>query len=372
MNKIFLFIIGLTLGLSKVVNAQSTPPDITPIQCSTSSDTETMMTFENQSSETVSIYWISYDCILQFYTSIAPGETYEQGTLVTHPWVMVGDSTGQVLRQAVGISNPQTIIITDVPLIRTTVDRPDDTDEYQVQILYVLPSDGVDQELDTSGALFNSVNIWNEWFNEQTNGSQIRLDTYENQMDIAFVRLDSTDEDLAAEGLYIRDRIERELDELGFNNPQKLYAVYYGGTANETCSGGAWPPSLVGRVGAVYLNGQFENETIPDCNQNRFATSSDAIGYLEFSMLHEILHTLGVVPECAPHHTWSGHVSDTPLDLMYAGDQPWQPEILDDGNDDYYNHDIADCLDIADSAFLEPLPADAVTPPDWDTLSSGS
>jgi len=42
-------------------------------------------------------------------------------------------------------------------------------------------------------------------------------------------------------------------------------------------------------------------------------------------MLHEILHTLGVVATCAPNHTLSGHVSDDPRDLMYAGPLPWQP-----------------------------------------------
>jgi hypothetical protein len=61
----------------------------------------------------------------------------------------------------------------------------------------------------------------------------------------------------------------------------------------------------------------------------------------------------------------SGHVSDSPTDLMYAGDQPWQPSVLDFGKDDYFQHKNAGCLDLAKSAFLDPLPAGAEPPPGW-------
>lgn len=35
-----------------------------------------------------------------------------------------------------------------------------------------------------------------------------------------------------------------------------------------------------------------------------------------YSLLHEIIHTAGVVPRCAPHETAAGHVSDAPNELM--------------------------------------------------------
>ncbi|MDQ6745559.1 MAG: hypothetical protein M3Z27_06060 [Actinomycetota bacterium] len=71
-------------------------------------------------------------------------------------------------------------------------------------------------------------------------------------------------------------------------------------------------------------------------------------------MLHEILHTLGFVPTCAPHFTRNGHVSDRATDLMYAGPLPWQPSVLDVGHDDYYATGRTDCLDLAASPFLTP------------------
>jgi hypothetical protein len=88
-----------------------------------------------------------------------------------------------------------------------------------------------------------------------------------------------------------------------------------------------------------------------------------AAGYL---MLHEIFHTLGAAPECAPHHHRRGHAFDDRRDLMYAGEQYWQfPLILDVGRDDYFGHADPDCLDVSRSVFLDPLPANASKPPGW-------
>ena len=69
-------------------------------------------------------------------------------------------------------------------------------------------------------------------------------------------------------------------------------------------------------------------------------------------MIHEIMHTLGFVPTCAPHHTLAGHVSDDPRDLMYAGSAPWQPSILDVNHDDYYGANVPGCLNFAQSPYL--------------------
>jgi hypothetical protein len=69
-------------------------------------------------------------------------------------------------------------------------------------------------------------------------------------------------------------------------------------------------------------------------------------------MLHELLHTIGFVPTCAPHFTRAGHVSDSNHDLMYAGDQPWYPSVLDYGHDDYFDAHIPGCPDVSDSPLL--------------------
>jgi hypothetical protein len=115
----------------------------------------------------------------------------------------------------------------------------------------------------------------------------------------------------------------------------------------------------------MYLNG-LPNFAVP-CGANRFAGPGDAPGYLEISMLHEIMHTLGFVATCAPNQWRAGHVSDDPNDLIWAGDGVWVPDgwtavKLDAGNDDYYKHSNPGCLDLNDSPYLQ-QPGDMTPPP---------
>jgi hypothetical protein len=50
---------------------------------------------------------------------------------------------------------------------------------------------------------------------------------------------------------------------------------------------------------------------------------------------------------------------------MYVGAGKAFPPRLDVDRDDYFEHDIPDCPDLADSAFLEPLPAAPAAPIGW-------
>jgi len=233
---------------------------------------------------------------------------------------------------------------------RTANDLPDDFIGHQIHVMYVLPSDGVDENLATNGTLARSVSTFQRWLVRQTSGQQLRLDTYGGALDITFFRLSRTDSQIASHGAFVRDQIESELVSAGFNHPNKIYAVYYGGGSSFSCGGGAWPPELPGEVAALYLRGTPPGA--PPCATNSFASSEDRPGYLEFAMLHEILHTIGIVASCAPHHTLRGHVSDSPNDLMYAGSLPWQPSILDTGRDDYFRNNNASCLDLANSPYM--------------------
>jgi hypothetical protein len=232
---------------------------------------------------------------------------------------------------------------------RATSDRPDDLPlgTQQVHVMYVVPQDGTDRGLDTNGTLAASVASWQVWLKGQTGGKGLNLDTAGGQLDITFVRLPETDAAIAARGAFVRDEVEAQLHALGFTDPWKIYAVYYDGTSSFACGGASWPPALPGHVTALYLHGT------PNCDQNPFARPGAPPGYLEFAMLHEILHALGSVPTCAPHQHRSGHTSDTPTDLMWAGDGAWTPSALDPGHDDYYGHGRPDCLDFASSGFLE-------------------
>jgi hypothetical protein len=213
--------------------------------------------------------------------------------------------------------------------------------------MYVIPSDGIDRSFDVNDTIVNSTAAWERWLGDQTSGRQIRLDTYLGQPDITFRRLSKTDAQLAAYGASIRDQIEAELHTSGFNAANKIYALFYDGSSTFACGGAAWPPVLPGNVVALYLRGVLSGIPCLDT----YAGPGQPPGYREFSMIHEILHALGFVPTCAPHHVLSGHVSDDPHDLMYAGPEPWVPSILDTNHDDYYSAGVTGCLDLSQNVF---------------------
>ena len=238
---------------------------------------------------------------------------------------------------------------------RVTTDRPDEVVGPQVHVVYVLPSDGQDRHLDTNGMLHNTVGSWQTWLGGQTGGRVLRLDTYQGALDITFVRLARANATMRGYDPYVRDTIEKDLTTLGLVVATKIYAVYYDGGSGYSCGGGAWPPTLPGRIGALYLRGTPPGA--PACNSNALATSPTATpGYLEFAMIHELMHTLGVVSATAPHFTLAGHVSDGPTDLMYAGSLPWIPATLDIGQDDYYRPAglPAGVFNLATSPYLTP------------------
>jgi hypothetical protein len=267
------------------------------------------------------------------------------------------------------------------PTTRATSNRADSTTAYKVKFLYVVPSDRTDRALDTNGTICQSVKAQYNWFTSQTtNAAALRYDLSGSMLDIQFVRLSKTDAQMRGSGntgdintgiAYVRDRIERELTAMGvINDSRKLYAVYYDGTSDWACGGAAWPPLLVGKVVAMYLNG-LPSSSYP-CSSNPIGGSSTTPGYIEYAMLHETLHGLGFVADAAPDEHSSGHVYDSPRDLMYA-QRPgtsdpywdiWSGLVLDYGRNQYYGHG-GSYLDLAKSAFLDPLPAGAVAPPGW-------
>jgi hypothetical protein len=224
--------------------------------------------------------------------------------------------------------------------------------EHVVQPLYVLPADGDDNGLASDGTIERSVAAMQSWLAGQTGGRRLRV----AGGPVATVRVAETDERIAATGEFVRDEVERLLGLAGFADPHRVYAVWYDGTSQFSCGGGAWPPELEGSVAALYLRGNYPagDGGRVDCSLDRFTADGVAPEINEFKMLHEILHTLGIVSRNAPHHTRSGHVSDDPRDLMYAGSEAWQPSVLDEGHDDYFETGRADLADLSRSPFLAP------------------
>ena len=246
-------------------------------------------------------------------------------------------------------------------LPRSAKDRKDSNKSPQIHLVYAVPLDGTDRGLDTDGTIVRSVQSSRRWFQEASDGQDLRFDDYRGELDITFVRLPKTDAQIGARGAFVRDEIEKLLRARGFKKANKIYAVFYDGSSTHACGGGSWPPVLKGSVAALYLRGEIPG-FLP-CSENPFAEDEESPGYWEFVLVHEILHTLGFVATCAPSHAFSGHVGDDNQDLMYAGDQPWMPWLLDFNRDDYFAHSNGRCLDLMDNRFLLPATASVRQPP---------
>jgi hypothetical protein len=270
---------------------------------------------------------------------------------------------------------------------RVTTDRPDDNLFDQVRVMYVVPLDGLDRAFDTDGKICNSARAFATWFHAQAPDAYVRFDTFGSDLDIGFVRLPLTDavmrgndpdnNDYDTGTAFVRERIERELSNMGLIASNKLYAVYYDGSSVYACGGGAWPPEINGRVGAVYLQGKPPNLTVTCGDARPWGQSSLVPSYVDYSVLHETVHSLGFVSQDAPHEQGSGHVydgtADSNRDLMYSprvgqNDPPWAIDdpagmILDINHDDYFM--AAGGRDLAKSSLLAPLPAGAARPSGW-------
>lgn len=272
---------------------------------------------------------------------------------------------------------------------RSNTDRLDDNTLDQIRVLYVTPSDGADLQRDTNGQICNSVRSFAKWFHDRAGAQSLRFDTQGGLVDIGFVRLGKTDAVMKGNDpgnatyetgiAFVRERIEMELQRLSMIAPNKLYAVYYEGSSAWACGAGAWPPLIVARVGAMYLKGVPFGTSI-DCGAQIWGRASLEPGYTDYAMLHEIVHTLGFVPDASPHEHSTGHifepgVATTSRDLMYSprpqtNDPPWgvfDPGglLLDINNDDYYQTAAPADLDLSLSSALAPLAPNAVRPIGW-------
>jgi hypothetical protein len=240
-------------------------------------------------------------------------------------------------------------------LPRSTVDRPDDFPGYQIHVVYALPSDGVDEQLDTKGKIATSISLAQDWLREQTGGRTLRFDTYQAALDVSFLRLAIPGAQVPYPGYGPNERLLSAVLAAGFGASNKIYAIFYGGpSGNDRCGGGSIPPADLTKLAVVW------------CLSDYFDDPQYWTSYPDFTMIHEIFHTLGAVPSCAPHYDrlHPAHFADNPHDLMYW-DTLELPITLDERHTDYYGHGRTDCLDVARSVFFDPPLAGATPPPGW-------
>ena len=239
---------------------------------------------------------------------------------------------------------------------RFTLDQPDEVFGDQVHVMYVLPSDGLDRGLDFDSTIIASIQLARDWVIAQTaNRHSVRFDTYRGSLDLTFVRLGRLDSEYVSMGVRIREALEADLAGRGFNEPSKIYAVFYGGGSAragvQIACGQAGRP---GRMSFAYVECLLERSDLQS-----LIPLHGLPKILGMIMIHEIFHAFGAVPDCAPHHV-AAHVAEDPRDVMVASGSgqlstfrdPGFLPLLDAGRDDYYAHGINGCPDLANSSFF--------------------
>lgn len=225
---------------------------------------------------------------------------------------------------------------------RNYIDQEDDLKGFQFHIFYVIPSDGNDRGLDTDGTLNTSVTAAISWFKAQT-GYDLRYDTFNGKLDITFYKSTQSNDAIKAFGAGMATEIERELNNASLLSLDKKYVIYYDGEGDWACGGSSWGPNG-SQSAAFYLK---TNSYYADCSAVTFTNNVSVMKYWEYVMLHESMHTIGLVSTCAPNSDGSNNVDDDPRDLMYTGPQIWRPSMVDVNNDDYFNH-TSNCPELSE------------------------
>jgi hypothetical protein len=238
---------------------------------------------------------------------------------------------------------------------RSLVDRPDKyVDDYQIHVIYAVPSDKPDQQHDIKRTFEVSLRAANNFFSKTTQ-QQFRFDeAADGSLDVSFLLLPSSDYFYASKLAFAREAVQTDVRAAGFTNPRKIYLVYYEGNNEATCGNAPAVGSGDG-ITVLYLHG-LGSSNYP-CDANPFSTNENIAGYWEWVPLHEIVHALSFVDTCAPHgKAMPSHTSDDPSDLMYAGSLAWAPTTIDPGHDDYYGENLPPSCprNLKNSAFLVP------------------
>ncbi|MEM7432604.1 MAG: hypothetical protein AAF351_11815 [Pseudomonadota bacterium] len=246
--------------------------------------------------------------------------------------------------------------LADVPFIhdRSLVDRVDDVSGPKLHLVYALPADAADAELDINGQIQTEMEVALRWLREQT-GRCMRVDTFDDAVDVTFVRFSRTNQQMRTDPDFVDQTVALEFEALGLDDPEKVYVVYYGGSTDNGGCGGA---AAIGGPAMQYLvNQNVTDGPLTSCPFFTFVAGPDANfrGSWAAVAVHEAFHSLGMVPTCAPDHDDQHplHLETISSDLMAFDGTGFSTYTLDANRSEYYGHSNIGCPDLSASAIWE-------------------
>jgi hypothetical protein len=245
---------------------------------------------------------------------------------------------------------------------------PDAISAFEIHVIYAIPADGTDLFAQRASVIATDAASMDAWWRAQdgTRAPRFDLAAFQDcastfgQLDISAVRLP---QDAAA---YAADQyrlLERDLNALGFIDPDKKYLVYYDGPAVMPPEGGA----ICGQTQTGLSDGGPRAYSI--VYLGGFCSSGiGGGGVATVTATHELIHGLNALVTPGPPHACPGdpsHPCDSPTDILYPqqhSNVTLDGLVLDAGRDDYYGHS-GTWWDVQDSPFLSHLDSPDQTPP---------
>ena len=246
----------------------------------------------------------------------------------------------------------------DKQLNRYFIDNKDN-DKKLVHLIYLVPCDQLSRNFDINNKIEKTIFNINEWFFKNSDKQKIKFDYKDDFLDITFIRVNkslnwfNTFNSIQNKSDDNASRVEKIIyaNKNIFNNfDDKKFIVFFEGWEKRksffhtTCGRARYD----GQVAVIYTNSDFKNK---DTCSVIIEKDRDELGSEEQLIIHELLHLLGFPNKCSTNNISEDqfHVNDSVDDILFKFSGG---KYLDFNNDDYYNHSIANCLDLKDSKYL--------------------
>ena len=173
------------------------------------------------------------------------------------------------------------------PLVRSTLDRPDEVSGYQIHLVYVVTKDGVDEQRDINGQLDKWVVESQNWL-QSNYGKQLIFDLYQGQVDVTFLQSKYTKSELCLEKC---DALYKLADEIRAQDPNLAASKTLYFNFSELLDSGycGWANSF-GNLSLGFNKGE-------NCNSPYSASVTGLSGPAK-TLIHEVFHTFGVDHVC--------------------------------------------------------------------------
>lgn len=116
---------------------------------------------------------------------------------------------------------------------------------------------------------------------------------------------------------YTREKVRDEFNEVYSVLPGVIYILFYLGKY-ATC-GASYPPESYGRDNVIII--PLRDTPTYKCRWND--TGPGNYSYIDYTVIHEMIHSLGFVSSKYRNSGLNGHYLNDRYDIMYAGDKTW-------------------------------------------------